>query len=150
MEITLGKYNIIITDSVINVLQAHIQHNPKDLESGGILLGKLTEKQIEVMKASIPTQFDKATRVTFERNKISAQIIIDYEFANSAGQTTYLGEWHTHPEPIPNPSDTDNKMIRQQFTKNIILTDFILLVIQGQEKIYFSILSKKDVIYTHL
>ena len=35
------------------------------------------------------------------------QEAIDDAFKKSNGEWHYLGEWHTHPEDVPNPSMTD-------------------------------------------
>lgn len=113
-------------------------------EKGGILLGEICKNEISIIKASVPTIFDKSTRFSFNRNKKSAQIIVDYEFFNSQGKTIYLGEWHTHPEDYPTPSSTDIKMIRQQFNKNLLNEDFLLLVIVGRKSIYVSIFNGKE------
>jgi integrative and conjugative element protein (TIGR02256 family) len=118
----------------------HKQRNLNDHEKGGIILGKIINQSIHLCKLSVPTELDKSSRYNFERNRISAQIIINYEHFNSHGQMTYLGEWHTHPEDLPVPSDTDVKMIKEQFSKNKINTDFLILAIQGRKKLYIGVL----------
>ncbi|RZL45513.1 MAG: hypothetical protein EOP00_17290, partial [Pedobacter sp.] len=98
MEINVGGHNIIIHEAPLEILRKFTQSKPHQPESGGIILGKVYDNHIEIVKLSVPTSLDKSSRYNFERNKISAQIIIDYEFLNSHGQVIYLGEWHTHPE----------------------------------------------------
>ena len=92
------------------------------------------------MRLSVPTSLDKASRFNFERHATSAQIVINYEFHNSGGEMVYLGEWHTHPEPHPVPSEIDRKMIRQQYQNKGRQTNFLLLVIQGTESRYVGII----------
>lgn len=92
------------------------------------------------MKLSVPTTLDKASRTNFERSKLSAQIILEYEFHNSNGQLTYLGEWHTHPESFPTPSSTDLNMLKDQFKNNKISTDFLILIIKGTKGLYVRVI----------
>lgn len=116
------------------------QTNRKDTEKGGIILGRLIDDRIHIQKLSVPSELDKSSRFNFERHRLSAQFIIDYEFVNSHGQLIYLGEWHTHPEASPTPSPQDIKMINEQFRNNKIYTNFLLLAIQGLEKLYIGVI----------
>ncbi|WP_417237440.1 MULTISPECIES: Mov34/MPN/PAD-1 family protein [Flavobacteriaceae] len=127
----LGEEKTVIFDEgVINVFKFFRQTGKKS-EMGGILLGKIVGNKIYVLKASIPTSFDKSSRFSFNRHKKSAQLFIDYEFLNSNGTIIYIGEWHTHPESNPTPSGPDLRMIKNQFKENIINEDFLLMVIIG-------------------
>jgi integrative and conjugative element protein (TIGR02256 family) len=143
MQIKAGKYNISISIEVQNILSLYIQNDPKAPENGGIILGKIANaSDIQLLKLSIPTELDKASRTNFERHRLSAQIIINYEHINSHGQMLYLGEWHTHPEDHPKPSEVDVIMIKQQFERNKIHTDFLLLLIQGRKTLYVGCFDK--------
>lgn len=150
MRIAIGSYKIILSESVRLFLRNQIQHSPKDNERGGILLGYTIDNDVYVLKLSTPTSLDKSSRTTFERHKVSAQIVINYEFANSNGEIIYLGEWHTHPEAVPTPSDTDLKMIYNQFHKNKISIPFLLLIIQGLEKTYVGLFDGNNINFKYL
>ncbi|WP_373514047.1 Mov34/MPN/PAD-1 family protein [Persicitalea sp.] len=136
MRITLGSRTIVIHSGVKKILLDFAQHGPTQPEAGGIILGKLIEQEIHAMKISAPSSLDKSSRFSFERHKLSAQIVIDFEFLNSGGETVYLGEWHTHPEKNPNPSSTDSKMVRTQYREIERPTDFLILLIQGTESLF--------------
>jgi len=143
MEIKVNKYTIVIHREPLEILNSFTQNSTKAPESGGIIIGKIIQGKINIIKLSVPTILDKSSRTNFERNKVSAQIILDYEFYNSNGQLTYLGEWHTHPEPFPVPSRTDLQMLKQQFKSNKIMTEFILLLIRGTKGIYLRIMDEE-------
>lgn len=128
---TLDALNIHIDDHVLETMARYKQLKIKQPESGGILLGQVREKDVYILKVSMPTQFDEASRYSFDRNKKVAQIIIDYEFINSDRKTIYLGEWHTHPENIPSPSSQDKKMVKDQFIYNRLNEAFVLFIIMG-------------------
>ena len=142
MTIPIDKYKINFSGETISILQEFTQHKKKQPEAGGIILGKSDGDEIDILKLSTPTELDKASRFNFERHRLSAQIVINYEFYNSSGKITYLGEWHTHPEDFPSPSGRDIKMIGQQLKGNKIHTNFLLLVIKGRRGIYIGIYHK--------
>lgn len=147
MEVTINEYELIFSAEPIAILDLYKQRKSNAPESGGIVLGKILENKIHILKLSVPTELDKASRMNFERHRLSAQIIINYEFFNSNGQITYLGEWHTHPEKYPSPSITDMRMIQKQFLENKIHTDFLLLLIQGLNELYIAVFDKTGLSY---
>ncbi|MGJ1234800.1 MULTISPECIES: Mov34/MPN/PAD-1 family protein [Sphingobacterium] len=143
MNLQLGPYTIVLHAQPLEILERFTQHSKKAPESGGIMLGKLINGEINILKLSVPTPLDKASRTNFERSKVGAQIILDYEFYNSNGQLTYLGEWHTHPERLPTPSYTDLYMLKDQFKHNKLQEDFVLLLIKGTEGLYIRLMDKQ-------
>lgn len=152
MVFELNNQLLIVQQSVLELFQAFVQHHPRSPESGGILLGSSFESEEYIMRASMPTSWDRQHRCLFIRDKRSAQIFIDYEWRNSGGTINYMGEWHTHPEDFPEPSRQDLLMIQQQFKLNIHQRDSLFLFIQGRVGIYagqqtasgFSTLIPKD------
>lgn len=151
MIVQIDKYTFRFQTEVLKILQSHIQHKAEDHERGGIILGRVFEGNIfEVSKLSIPTELDRSSRYNFERHRLSAQIIIEYEFYNSNQQLTYLGEWHTHPEDHPTPSSTDLKMIDTQFKENKFHTSCLMLLIQGIKSTFIGIKDKKGLYTTFI
>ena len=142
--------NIIIARSVLNLIERFKQTNNKDNESGGILLGQVTEKEVYILKVTSPNKFDRASRYSFDCNKDAAQVIINYEFLNSGQKTIYIGEWHTHPENYPNPSGVDKRMIDNQYFKNKLNEPFLILTIQGLKGLYVAIFDGKKLEETKL
>lgn len=131
-SVEIGKYEVVFSEDVLDLISKYKQKRKKHNESGGILLGQVKNDKVYILKASIPNSKDKSSRVSFLRNKEYAQHIIDYEFANSQGKTIYLGEWHTHPESYPTPSVVDIKMVQDQFEQNTLNEQFLVLFIQGK------------------
>jgi len=142
-EFKIKNRNVYINDSTLKLIESFKQTKKRDNESGGILLGQIKDNDIYILKASIPNEFDKASRNSFECNKDAAQVIMDYEFFNSDKKTIYLGEWHTHPEKFPNPSFVDKKMIKNQFFKNKLNEAFLILLIQGLDELYIAMYDGK-------
>ncbi len=82
-------------------------------ESGGILLGNIYDNKMVIDKITTPKWFDISSFYSFVRNKLGHQQIIKKEWRESVGSRVYLGEWHTHSEFFPNPSDRDKKLINE-------------------------------------
>ncbi len=137
------KYKILICDSVIQILSSHKQEEKDKYEVGGILLGQVKGNEIYILRLSTPNKYDNASKYGFVRDKDMAQIIVDYEFINSNKKTIYLGEWHTHPEDFPKPSNVDRKMMKDQFQKNTLNEPYLILAIQGHEELYLGLFNGK-------
>jgi integrative and conjugative element protein (TIGR02256 family) len=134
----IGKYKVYFTKDVLLLITRFKQSKQKQL------LGQVKENNIYITRVSFPSNQDKSSRFSFSRNKNYAQAIIDFEFHNSNKRTIYLGEWHTHPEELPTPSNTDRKMIKDQFSKNKLNEPFLLQYIQGTKGFYLALLEPKN------
>jgi integrative and conjugative element protein (TIGR02256 family) len=150
IEIIIEKYTIHLSKEVLKNIEKYKQDTFGRHESGGILLGQVLEQNIYILKYSDPCKLDRSSRYTFERDKKNAQKIINKEFIDSSGKTIYIGEWHTHPEKSPTPSNQDLKMIKEQFRKNKINEDFLLLFILGLNDFLIGIYNGKEIISKRL
>jgi len=134
-----SQYNVAISEDVVERISAYRQIKSYSRESGGILLGQVKGNCLFILKISEPSSEDTSTRHSFVRNPQKAQKIINDEFVASGKKTIYLGEWHTHPEDYPKPSMVDYQMIRDQFDKNELNEDLVLILIQGRKGIYLGL-----------
>lgn len=100
---------IKISTTALNVMLEFIQDDLNKPESGGVILGRhiVDSHDIVVDGVTRPTHEDQQSRFRFFRSKQPHQKSIDDAWAASLQTSTYLGEWHTHPEPIPTPSWVD-------------------------------------------
>lgn len=99
---------LIIDGSVIGKLIQYQQNKPNDYEAGGLLLGRHLKDclHLAVDYISEPQRGDKRSRYGFFRGKGHQKTAHKY-WESSNGTCAYLGNWHTHPEPYPTPSQTD-------------------------------------------
>lgn len=138
LTLDVNEKSIYLTDSVVSVFRQFRGLKKQQYESGGIVLGQVdeTERRILVSRASIPNELDESAKYTFHRDKRAARQIVEYEFYNSLGKNTYLGEWHTHPATKAIPSKRDMDMIVEQFEISDIRTNFVLMFVVASSEMF--------------
>jgi integrative and conjugative element protein (TIGR02256 family) len=97
---------VYFAPQVIDVFERYIQKE-HDMEAGGILLGHVRGRHLEVLEVTVPTPNDQRLKYYFERLLYGHQRIAEQRWRDSNRLIRYLGEWHTHPEDIPIPSGLD-------------------------------------------
>jgi integrative and conjugative element protein (TIGR02256 family) len=107
-------------------MHRHRQDKLSKPEAGGVLLGRHIQdtNDLVVDRVTSPMLGDRRSRFRYFRSRRPHQAEIDRAWQESGGTTTYLGEWHTHPEPQPRPSLTDlldwqRKLLLDRFTDSI-------------------------------
>jgi integrative and conjugative element protein (TIGR02256 family) len=98
-----------LADQALETLLAHRQVERSAKEAGGILLGRLLldSNDAIVDEASQPAKVDRRGRFFFHRARAPAQERVTATWMRSNGSSQYLGEWHTHPQDDPIPSNKD-------------------------------------------
>lgn len=139
MDINYLNLSIHLCDQVVSIFKKYIQNDVDKSEAGGIITGKVYENLIEILNCSEPSLLDERSRYNFKRSFKSAQIYINEKFVESRGEEIYLGEWHTHPEDIPSPSNTDIKSFNKTLTNNILNSNVHFMIIIGIKAIYLGI-----------
>lgn len=146
IQVEIQGVQLIITNTVVDIFMKFRQLYGNDNERGGILLGQVNDlnNKVLICRAGIPSNADRGGRTSFRRNHVVAQNLVEYEFYNSDGKNTYLGEWHTHPAKVASPSSQDVNMIKQQFVENDIKVNFVLMIIVAYEEIYVGMYNGND------
>lgn len=106
-------------------------------EAGGVLLGRriLGGHDVVVDEVTSPMPEDVRTRQTFHRSRAGHQQVIGDRWRTSEGTCLYLGEWHTHPEPCPLPSQVDVGDWRRRLRTDRFDEDSLLFVIVGMQEV---------------
>lgn len=110
-----------------------------DGEAGGILIGRLLIESDDILidEATEPGKKDRRRRFTFWRSTSSHQKRVDTAWKQSRGTQIYLGEWHSHPEADPTPSNQDVKNWLAIIKDAKYEQDQLLFAIAGIERIRF-------------
>ena len=98
-------------------------------EIGGQLFARIEPGLINVVFASVTAGKSRRTRFGFFPDRDAERADVRSHF--KAG-LHYVGDWHTHPEDIPNPSSTDVHEIRNIFKQSLHELPFMLLVVVGR------------------
>lgn len=125
-----------ISATPLRQMHAERQLTDDALESGGILLGRYIRDCCDVVvdEVTLPMPGDKRYLRAIERSDEGHQQVINDRWAQSNGTCNYLGEWHTHAEPVPTPSQIDiNDWVRHT-TNDIYDADGLFWVIVGQKE----------------
>lgn len=136
----MDYYNDLICFSlnseVHDKLTNYIGNYDFKIESGGIIIGILNpaEKQIIATDLTEPQAKDKCTAVTYKRSEYGHQEIMDKLWEESQYIKTYLGEWHTHNQRIPQPSLIDRRNW-MKISKRKQNSEWIFFLIVGTEQI---------------
>lgn len=94
-------------DKVLDVFRQHIQRMGSHAEAGGLLLGEVRGRHLNLVGATFPTVHDLRSRYSFERLPQGHAEVALKIWSDSRGTVRYLGEWHTHPQDLPTPSRID-------------------------------------------
>ena len=123
-------------EEVLERMGAFVQDEPDKLEAGGLLMGRYLKesKDVIVDAVTVPAEGDRRSRHGFYRAQKRHQRTLEHGWQESAHTQTYLGEWHTHPEPIPAPSSQD----RSDWIRKLMHDDFgshLFFLILGTEAV---------------
>jgi integrative and conjugative element protein (TIGR02256 family) len=112
---------LVFTEGALAKMQAFAQRHWSQPEAGGVLLGRflLDSTDIAVDDVTAPQPKDRRTRFSFFRSK-QHNLVARAKWQESRSTAAYLGLWHTHPEPDPNPSGVD----RQDWERAVALDTF--------------------------
>ena len=111
MKISENIQRVKIKDSVIDLFKKYIQYKQNGLESGRIIIVKenLQNKDYTIGYATEPYKNDKRKGNRFKRLDTKHIETCNSIYLRSGKIYRYVGEWHTHPEAIPQYSDIDLK-----------------------------------------
>lgn len=115
-------------------IEAHRQRADDATEAGGVLIGRciVDTSDVVVDAATTPLFTDERERFRFHRSEPHMNVVHAMHDA-TWGRVGYVGEWHTHAEPDPTPSDIDLDDWRAQLALQAHL-DSLVFVIVGQER----------------
>ena len=98
-----------IDADALATMRRHEQHAPTALEAGGLRLGRYLRDGHDLVVDFVtePMPGDERSRFGFYRAAESHGRIVRESWDRSGGTCVLLGDWHTHAEPDPTPSDVD-------------------------------------------
>jgi integrative and conjugative element protein (TIGR02256 family) len=119
---------LVFSDVVVARFERHRQTKWYHREAGGQLFARVRGDLILVDGATGPRWRDRRTRHTYEPHRPSEQREID---AHHRRDLHFVGDWHTHAEPTPQPSPTDLLSMSEAFRRSRHSLNAFLMVIVG-------------------
>jgi len=98
---------ILIPHDVIDGIVADAGRFAGSKERGGIFLGLRRGAHIHIKEATLPMRWDWGTMFGFRRSARGHQEVALRRWRDSSHTMDWVGEWHSHPEPVPSPSGID-------------------------------------------
>ncbi len=122
-----------ISVQVLTSMLAYVQDLPRKKEAGGVLLGRhiLDSSDIVVDEITVPMRRDRRGRHYFYRDQRNHQQAIGRVWRESGGTCPYVGEWHTHPEAYPAPSELDLRDWQRKLREDVFTGDTLQFIIVG-------------------
>lgn len=130
-----GMPYLCIDESVWDRFLKYQSADEFTVENGGILIGLLNPANDEIIitDCTEPMNEDKRSRFHFFRSANMHQNVMDRLWKESDYTKTYLGEWHTHDENVPNPSYLDIKGWKRKNRKQHNSTHLFFVIIGRKE-----------------
>jgi integrative and conjugative element protein (TIGR02256 family) len=119
-----------ITPSVIQTFR-HYQQTGGTSEAGGLLFAKMLLPNIVVDEATHPHKQDKRLRFSFVPFRNAQRKTIKDRFKRNLH---FVGEWHSHPQESPKPSDLDLNSMHDSFVKSKHELNAFVMIIVGSNK----------------
>ena len=132
-----------IKKEVLKVFSTEID-KAKPLETGGVLVGFFETNIIQICNASSPGPKADHEEIFFQADPDFVDMFIDMEHANSGGRYSYLGEWHTHPQIDPEPSEIDLKSLEE--IASTAGSNFTILLIIGAVDYNYSVFQEQSIL----
>lgn len=138
------RQRLIIVEHAVQQMQAYAQHHWWNCEAGGVLLGRhlLDSQDVVVDHVSTPQKNDRRSRFAFFRSSMHEQLARQ-RWLEQERTSAYLGLWHTHPEPDPNPSSIDRRDWLQAVSGDAFEGNHLFFPIIGTKSIRVWCLSRR-------
>lgn len=133
---------IVIMSNVVEVLLSHRQLTPDSFEAAGVIIGERRGMHLVINDLSEPGVGDIRHRYNVDRRGQHHQAKVISTFSQSNGRKQYLGEWHTHPEDYPTPSNTD----KSSWVKNLKNSKPMIVIIVGRNDLWVGKIFKNTLV----
>lgn len=125
-----GGPAIILTENVLSVMQKYRQLHPSAREAGGQLYAKFEGDDTLILEATKPKILDRRTRYRFKPNRMLQKFEIYNKYRKGLH---FVGDWHTHPEKYPAPTNKDINYMNNHFHLSFRNFRAFVMVIIGTE-----------------
>lgn len=144
---TPGGASLIISDKAISTMIRFRQIGSSQKEAGGQLFGHFDGSDTIIVEATRPKWVDRRGRTIFRPNRWLQHREIRDRYARGLH---FIGDWHTHPEKIPRPSNEDLHNMTECFERSVHELHAFVMIIVGTalppEGLHVSLVKKDEVL----
>jgi integrative and conjugative element protein (TIGR02256 family) len=123
---------VTLSETVIEHCAAHRQLRDDDKEAGGQLFARIEGSHWTILRATGPRKSDWRTRFGFRPNRNLERKEIRALFSEGLH---YVGDWHTHPQDEPRPSNEDLQSMQDMVKKSQHELPGFLMMIVGRAEL---------------
>lgn len=131
-EVGKSAQRLVINASVLNHFLAHQQIDPASLEAGGQLFAQFSDEAVTISEVTGPRTADRRSRFSYTPSRAEEQKEIDEMHRHGFH---FVGDWHTHPEPVGKPSGFDTLTIQDAVAKSQHHLNGFVMVIVGNDSL---------------
>jgi integrative and conjugative element protein (TIGR02256 family) len=143
----IGGPAVILTDNALETMHQYRQLHAMSKEAGGQLFAKFHGSDTIIVEATQPKILDKRSRYGFKPNRMLQRLEIYDRYRKGLH---FVGDWHTHPQDDPSPSNEDIMSMMECFHQSIHNLRAFLIVIMGKnpapEGLYVALVQGKSVV----
>lgn len=126
-EIGQSGETLLLSNAVLQHFHAYRQTRFWQREAGGLMFARIVGNVITIEEATGPRPTDRRSRYCYQGDRCAEQQEIDQRHPLGLH---YIGDWHTHPEPKPNPSGSDDRaMISRINASKHQLKGFLFVIV---------------------
>ena len=133
----VGECSFEIKQNALNTLKEYAQHDGNEL--CGVATGSQIGNNVLRISKISPPCIVKNGRYGCELDSVKGNEFIKQDYEVSGQTRFYIGEWHTHPEQNPHPSQTDYASIIKSYASAQLSVPLLVMIIVGTEHIHFNV-----------
>lgn len=131
MEIT----KVFIKQALLQMMEEEVRKTTNKVETGGVLMGYYTVKnEIVITHCSSPGPNAKQKKHSIFFDITHAQKFVNKIYNETCGNSTYLGDWHSHTSPVLCPSITDKRELTNIVKSKASRLQFPLMIICSMDE----------------
>lgn len=122
--------SLVFTPEVLAVFARYRQRRWWQREAGGQLFGRFEGGEVIVAETTVPGRTDFRTRHSFRPDRRREQREIARYHQRGLH---FIGDWHTHPEPVPHISPVDAESLHEIVHRSRHELNGFVMVIVGTD-----------------
>lgn len=122
---------VLVPRSLVSRFDDLVTSTSRSPEIGGVIIGRHRGPHLELICITDPGPADLSRPRSFLKQDPSHESHARDAWQASGGTDTYVGEWHSHPLGMPNPSDVDMRSWTKVARATSRMAAFVIVAPEG-------------------